>query len=70
MNWQLIVVISLVSAAGYYLAHSAWRSWRGAGKGCGGHCKCDKPKEEGPRLISVESLVLRSPPAKKRGASF
>ena len=60
MNWQSIVVAVLVSAAGFYLARSAWQSWRGASNGCGGSCKCDKPREIGPRLIPVESVALRS----------
>jgi hypothetical protein len=60
MNWQLIVVMLLVSAAGLYLANSAWQLWYGTSKGCGGGCKCDKPKEEGLRLIPVESIQMRS----------
>jgi hypothetical protein len=59
MNWQLVIVIVLVSAASLYLARGAWRLWRGAAKGCGGSCKCDKPSLEEPRLIPVESVVLR-----------
>lgn len=65
MNWQMAIVTMLVSAAGFYLAQSAWRMWRGTRKGCGGSCKCEKPGEEGPPLIPVESVVLRSRPSKK-----
>ena len=66
MDWQLLVVAVVVTAAAAYLARRAWRRWAG-GKagGCGG-CVCAKvpPAETNGQgtLIPAEQLTLRRKP--------
>jgi hypothetical protein len=65
VDWQLILVITIVGAAAVYLARSTWRSWRASKSGCGGGCGCatkaaDKPGLNGKTtLISSEQLTAR-----------
>jgi hypothetical protein len=61
---QTVLVCLVAAAAVLYLGRSAWRTW--AGKSCGS-CGCgSKKKQEGPGLISTESLSAR---LRERGTS-
>ena len=66
MNWQLILVLAIVSVAASYLARSAWRTW-GASKrsGCGGGCGCSSKAADATNgnvtLIPSERLTIRRP---------
>jgi hypothetical protein len=54
---QTALVCVVAGLAVLYLGWSAWRTW--SSKGCGG-CGCGaKKKQEGPTLISAESLSAR-----------
>jgi hypothetical protein len=65
MDWQLLIVLVVVSVAGAYVARATWRTWRGAKSGCGGGCACPGGKAASPagdargNLISPEQVTLR-----------
>jgi hypothetical protein len=46
MDWQLVLVVPVVAAAGLYLLRRTWRTWAGQG-GCAKGC-CGAPAKETP----------------------
>jgi hypothetical protein len=64
MDGQLLIVGTLVAAAGAYLTRRAWRTWGGRKSGCGGACGCAGSAErshgdEPDPFIPREQLTLR-----------
>jgi hypothetical protein len=64
VNWQLLLVILAVVAAGGYLALTLRRALRPSKAGCGGSCGCGSPGETQEPL----QLTLKRP-SKPRSAS-
>jgi hypothetical protein len=66
MDWQLLLVAFIVTAAAGYLAREVWRSWRVRQSGCGGSCGCSVKSSshtagaEPTTFIASEQLTLRS----------
>jgi hypothetical protein len=60
-DWQLLVALALVAAAGCYLARRAWRTWTAKRSGCGGSCGCtgNGSAKESTSLVSREELLSR-----------
>lgn len=63
MDWQLLLVVVLVSLASLYLGRRTLRTWRGKGAGCGG-CKCPGSTKMSPSTgaqtwIPLDELRLR-----------
>jgi len=65
VDWQLPVVVFLVSCAVLYLGRQAWRTFAGRKGSCGGGCGCASikaaPSETGSGdvLISPADIGLR-----------
>jgi len=63
MDWQLPLVIVIVTAAAAYVARKTWRAWLGTkAGGCGGGCGCASKATEARDktiLIPVNQLGLR-----------
>ena len=61
MNWQMALVLVLVTAAAWYLVRCTWRTWNPKKKNCGGGCACAGKGESDDKtaLISVEQTRLR-----------
>jgi hypothetical protein len=60
MNWQLIVVFTLVAVAGACVAWRNWREWTNSKKGsCGGGCGCASAKPAADRPVLIEQLSVR-----------
>ena len=60
-DWQLLVALAFVAAAGCYLARRAWRTWTAKKSGCAGGCGCtgNGPAQESGSLVSREELLSR-----------
>jgi len=59
MNWQLTIVLFLVSFSACYLVRRAWLTWRGTGKGCGQGCGCGPEKEKSTAdLLQLDNVRL------------
>src|SRR5262245_51261397 len=54
---QETLVLLVAAAAVLYLGRAAWRTL--AGSGCEKGCGCGPKREEGPKLIAVEELLVR-----------
>lgn len=69
MNWQMILVIVVVTAAAWYLLRSTWRTWRPKQKGCGRgcHCAAEKGGANDTSLIPVEQVGLRQASGRRSG---
>jgi hypothetical protein len=64
---MLLVLLALAGALAY-LGWSAWRTWAGRGKGCGGGCACPGGKGKAAPaggLVSVEELTERAQRGRK-----
>jgi hypothetical protein len=74
MNWQLPIVLLIVSVAAIYLCRSTWLSLVGRKSGCGGGCSCSasQPTRQDANgqapLIPANQLTLRrqNPPQFER----
>jgi hypothetical protein len=60
MDWQLPVVLVVVTAAACYLAARVWRGLRRK-TGCGGSCGCAGKPRPPVTIVPVEQLTLRRP---------
>ncbi|HEY7327186.1 MAG TPA: hypothetical protein VH592_06095 [Gemmataceae bacterium] len=62
MDWQLLLVMLLVSLALAYLGRRTLRTWLGKGAGCGS-CKCPGSEKTGnaasQTLIPLDQVRLR-----------
>jgi hypothetical protein len=62
MDWQLLLVIVLVTLALLYLGRQSLRTWRGKGAGCGGckrHGAASTAKSTAETLIPIQQVRLR-----------
>jgi hypothetical protein len=62
MNWQLIAVIVIVSAASLYLARQTWSAFIGRKGGCASGCGCSTkatPTNGDSSLIAPQEITLR-----------
>lgn len=57
MDWQWLVVISIVAMAAGYLARRAWRTW--SKRGCGGCGSSPNSRPSPATLIPPEDVRLR-----------
>src|SRR5262249_41177064 len=42
VDWQLTIVIPIVTLSAFYVIWVTWITWTGGRKTCGGSCACDK----------------------------
>jgi hypothetical protein len=54
---QTILVILVALGAVAYLGRAVWRTW--SGSGCKSGCGCGPKKQEGPKLIAPDELLVR-----------
>jgi hypothetical protein len=65
VDWQVLTVWLLGTAAAAYLSYLMWRSWRKSQSGCGGSCGCSaqalaQSKSDGhAALVRAEELTAR-----------
>jgi hypothetical protein len=63
MDWQIGIVLLLVTTAAAYLGRQTWRTWAGAKGQCGGGCGCGS-RSRAPHettFIAADQLRLRPP---------
>src|SRR5947209_1928077 len=58
MDWQLGLTVLCVALASGYLVRRSWRTWSGAGKGCGGGGGAPKAAPPAP-LVSTDEPTQR-----------
>jgi hypothetical protein len=57
VDLQTILVLLVALGASVYLGRAVWRTW--SGSGCATGCGCGPKKENEPKLIDAEELLVR-----------